>query len=120
MGLIDFFGALGFHKSLQVGEVHLPEAAVLLDPGVDGAKRFRIELVDAVAAFAVLVHQMGAAEKTQVLGNGRAGDGESLSDFSRGLAASAKQIEDSAASGIGKCLKGSFGGICNRTVTHNA
>jgi hypothetical protein len=72
----------------------------------------------------MLLHQVSAAQQAQMFGDGRAGDGKSLGDFSRGLAASAQKIEDGAACGIGKSLEGGFhrsqGGICNRTVTHNA
>ena len=83
--------------------------AVLLDPGVDRAKRFGIELVDTVAAFAVLADQMRAAEQAQVLGNGRTGDWKSLGDLSGGLAAAAEQVEDGAAGGIGEGLEGGLG-----------
>jgi hypothetical protein len=35
-------GVLGFDEGFQVVETGGPEGAVLLDPGVDGAKRFGI------------------------------------------------------------------------------
>ena len=53
---------LGFHKCFQVVQACGPEDAVLLDPRVDGAERFGIELVDAVAPFAMLADQMSAAQ----------------------------------------------------------
>src|SRR6266567_2024725 len=37
-------GVLFFHKSFQVGQTGAPEAAILLDPGVDGAERFGVQL----------------------------------------------------------------------------
>jgi len=51
MGLPGFFGVLGFDECFEIGEVHLPEAAVLVEPCVHGAERFGVELVNAVAAF---------------------------------------------------------------------
>jgi hypothetical protein len=96
----------------------------LLDPGVDGAERFGIQLINTVAAFAVFADQVGTAQEAEVLGDGGSGDGEGLGDLSGGLAAAAEEIEDGAAGGIGESLEGSFGslgaGICNRTVPNNA
>ncbi|MGC2020649.1 MAG: hypothetical protein WA654_06270, partial [Candidatus Sulfotelmatobacter sp.] len=80
--LPGFFGMFGFHELFEAGQIRAPEAAVLIEPGVDGAERFRIELVDTVAAFAVLLHEMGAAEEAEVFGDGGAGNGKGASDFS--------------------------------------
>ena len=55
-----------------------------------------------------------------MLRDGGTGNGESSGDFSGGLAAPAQEIEDGAAGGVGEGLEGGFGGICNRSVTHNA
>jgi hypothetical protein len=104
----------------QAGQTDAPETAVLVEPVVYGAEGFGIELVDAVAAFAVLVHEVGAAQQAKVLGDRGAGNGEGSGDFSGGLAAPAQEIEDGAAGGVGEGLEGGFGGICNRSVTHNA
>jgi hypothetical protein len=52
---------------LRGGKVHAPEVAVLVEPGVDSAQRLGIELVNAVAAFAVFVHEMRAAEEAEML-----------------------------------------------------
>jgi hypothetical protein len=68
-GSLRFPGVLGFDKGLQVGQAGAPEAAVLLNPGVDGAERFGIELINAVAAFAMFADQVSAAQKAQVLGD---------------------------------------------------
>jgi hypothetical protein len=120
---------LGFNKTFQAGEACAPEDTVLLDPGIDGAQRLRIQPVDTVAAFAVLADQVGAAQEAKVLGNGWTGDGKGLRDLSGGLSAAAEKIENSAAGRIGESLKSGFGvlpclglpgGICNRAVTHNA
>ena len=92
----------------------------MVEPGIDGAKRFGIELVNAVAAFPVLPHQVGTAQQAQMLGNGGTGNGESLGDFPGRLAAAAQKIENGAAGWIGERLECCLGRICNRTVTHNA
>jgi hypothetical protein len=96
----------------------------LLDPGVDGAKWLRVELVNAVAAFAVFTYQVGSAKKAKMLRDRRARDREDFGNLSCGLAAAAQQIQDGAARGIGESLEGGLGvsgrRICNRTVTHNA
>jgi hypothetical protein len=63
---------------------------------------------------------VGAAQEAQVFGNGGTGKGKGLGDFSGGLAASAQEVEDGAAGGVGERLECRLGGICNRTVTHNA
>src|SRR5208283_4130257 len=115
---------LGFDKGFQVVETGAPENAVLLDPRVDGAKRFRVELVYAMAAFAVLTDEVGATQQAQVLRDRGAGHGEGAGDLSGRLAAAAEQVEDGSAGGIGQGLESGLGGfgrrICNRTVTHNA
>ena len=60
--LLGFFGVLGFDKCFQIAQVYFPESAVLIEPGVYGAQRLGIKLIDAVAAFAMLPHQVGAAQ----------------------------------------------------------
>jgi hypothetical protein len=120
MRLPGFFGVFGFDKCFQIGQIHLPEIAILIEPGIDGAERLGIELVDAVAALAVFADKVGATQKAEVFGDGGAGDREGSSDGSGGLAAATEKIEDGAAGGIGKGLEGGFWGICNRTVPHNA
>jgi hypothetical protein len=92
----------------------------LIEPGIHSTKWLGIELIDAVATFAVFANQVRAAKEAKVLGNRRTRDGESPSDFTRRLAAAAEQIEDSAAGGVGECLESGFGRICNRTVSHDA
>jgi len=111
---------LGFDECLQVVEAGGPEDAVLLNPGIDGAERFGIEVVDAMTSFAVLADQVRAPQKAEMLRNGRTRHREGAGDLSCGLAAAAKQIEDGTAGGIGKGLKSGFrGGTGNRSVTHN-
>jgi hypothetical protein len=91
---------LGFHERFQAVEICCPKDAVLLDPGVDGAERLRVEFVDPIAAFAVFADKMGAAEKAQVLGDGGTGYGKGFRNLPGGLAAAAKEIQDRAAGGI--------------------
>jgi hypothetical protein len=87
--LSGFFGVFGFDEGFQVREVEFPEAAVLVDPGIDGAERLGIKPVDAMAAFAVLAHQVCAAKQPEVLRDCWTRNWEGLGNFSRGLAASA-------------------------------
>ncbi|MGA8273747.1 MAG: hypothetical protein WB919_19450 [Candidatus Sulfotelmatobacter sp.] len=107
--LIGFLGVFGFDEGLQAIEIQFPEVAVLIEPGVDGAERLGIELVDAVASLAMLTNEMGAAKQAQMLGDGGAGDGKGSGNFSGGLAAPPQEIKDRATSGIGKGLESGFG-----------
>src|ERR1700692_918367 len=102
--LPGLFGVFGFDKSLQVGEAYFPEIAVLIEPGVDGAERVGIELVDTMAAFAMLVHEMGAAQQAEMLGDCGPGNGKGSGNFTGGLAAAAEQIEHCPPRGIGESL----------------
>ncbi len=105
-----FPGVLGFDKGFQVRQTGAPEAAVLVDPGINGAQGFGIELVDAVPALALLADQMRAAQQAQVLGDSGTGDRKGAGDLPGGLAATAEKIEDGAANGIGEGLEGGLGG----------
>jgi len=117
-------GVFGFHEGLQVVQARGPELTVLLDPGVDGAERLRIELIHTMAAFPVLANQVSTPQQTQVLRDGWAGNRESAGNLSRRLRAAAQEIENGATGRIGQGLEGgltvSCRRICNRTVTHNA
>ena len=113
MAVTGFFGVFGFYKGFETRQVSAPEAAVVVEPFIYGAERLGIELVDAVAAFAVLVNQVRATKKAQVFGDGGTGDGKGSGDFSGGLAAAAEKVEDGAAGGIGQGLEGRFRRICN-------
>jgi len=110
----------GFHKRFQAGQVCAPEAAVLLDPGIDGTKRFGIQLVNAVTSFTMFANKVRAAQQPKMLGNRGTGNRKRSCDLARRLAASAEQVENRAARGIGEGLKRSLCQICNRTVPHNA
>src|SRR5205809_47215 len=111
-----FAGVLGFDKILQVRQAGAPEGAVLLNPVVDSPEGFRIEFVDAVAALAMFSNEMGAAEKAQVFGDGRAGDREGSGDLSGWLATATEKVENGSAGGVGKGVEGGFlrlrDGIC--------
>src|SRR3982074_3505305 len=84
----------GFHKSFQAGQVCAPEAAVLLDPGIDGTKRFGIQLVNAVTSFTMLANQVRAAKQPKMLGNRGTGNRKRSCDLARRLAASAKPVQN--------------------------
>ena len=120
MALIGFSGALCFDKRLQVRQIHFPEVAVLMEPGIYGAKRPGIELIDAVPAFAVLTNQVSAAKQAQVLRNGGAGDRKCSGYLSCRLAAASQKIKDGAPGGIGEGLKSYVWRIFKRLASHNA
>jgi hypothetical protein len=113
----------GFDESFQVVEVRHPEDAVLLNPRIDGAKWFRIELVNAMTPFPVLANQMRPPQQTQMFRNRWARDGKGAGNLSGGLAAAAQKIEHRSPRGVGQRLECGFGIsgglICNQTVTHN-
>jgi len=87
MSLFGFLRVFGLDKTFEIGEAHLPEVSILIEPGINGAERFGIEMVDAMPALAVFVNQMSAAQQAQVFGDGRPGNGKGLGNFSGGLAA---------------------------------
>jgi hypothetical protein len=76
VALAGFSGVFGFYKGFKTVQVCAPEAAILVEPVIHGSERFGIELVDAVAAFAVLVNQVGPTKKPQVFGDGGTGNGK--------------------------------------------
>jgi len=47
-----------------------PEAAIVLEPGIDRLQWLGIEIVEAIASFAAFFHQVGAAKQAQVLRDG--------------------------------------------------
>ena len=102
-------GVLGFNEGFQVVQARGPEDRGIARSRIDGAQRFGIELVDAVAALAMFADQMGPAQQSQVLGDGRARDREGFGDLAGGLAAAAEEIEDGAAGRIGESLESGFG-----------
>src|SRR5215469_9217237 len=116
-------GMLGFHKFLQLVQARCPENPVLLDPRVDGAEWLRVELVNAIAPFAMLTDEVSAAQETQMLGDGRTRHREGVGDLSGRLTALAEKVENGPPGRIGESLKGGFLDpgvlIRNRTVTHN-
>src|ERR1700722_20018792 len=73
---------LGFDERFQVVEAGLPEDPVLLDPGIDGAQRFGIQLVNTIAAFTMFPDEMRPAQEAQMFGDGGTRDRESIGDLS--------------------------------------
>src|SRR2546426_6572306 len=122
------FGVLGFDKGLQAGQVRAPEYTILLQPGIHCTQGFWIELVKAMSSLPAFPDQMRPAQQPQVLGDRRPRHRKGPRDLSRGLASLPQEIEHGPAGGIGERVEGGFrflnvlrhGGICNRTVTHNA
>ena len=107
------FRVLGLHKCLQLIEGVGPEDPVVLEPGIHGLQGLGVEFVKAVAALAMLAHQVRPPQQTKVLGDGRPRDGKGLGDLSGRLAACAEQVENGAPRGIGKRVESSFRRICN-------
>jgi hypothetical protein len=96
-----FTRVLSFDEGLQIGKAGYPEDTVLPNPGVDGAKRFGIELIHTMTPFAMLTNEVGATEQAQVFRNRRTGDGKRAGDLPRGLTSAAQEVEDCAAGRIG-------------------
>lgn len=117
-----FASVLGLDQRFQIVQAIHPKRAILLDPGIDRAQRFRIEMVDAVSAFTLLPDEVGSSQQAQMLGNRGPGDREGAGNLPGRLGAATEKIEHGATRGIGESLEGGLvrRGICNRTVTHNA
>src|ERR1700680_4965347 len=120
LALLRFFCVFCLHECFHAGQVRAPESTVVLEPGVHGSQWFGIELINAVASFAMFAHQMRPAQQSQVLRDCRTRDREGSRDVARWLASPPQQIENRASRGIGQSLKRRFCRICNRTVSHNA
>jgi hypothetical protein len=79
---------LGFDKGFQTGQARTPEAAVLVEPRVNGSQWLGIELIDAVASLAMLAYQVGATEQAKMFRDRGPRNRECSCDLSGGLAAS--------------------------------
>jgi hypothetical protein len=95
----------------QTEQVQGPEPAVLLQPPVQFAQRFRIEPVDTVAPFADFGDQLRFVQYAEVLGDGRTADVEAPRNLMDWLAAIAQAIQNGAARGVGDGVKNAA--ICN-------
>ena len=113
-------GVLVFYKSLQIGEIDLPEAAILFKPEINCLERCGIKLIETVTSATMFDHQARLAQMSKVLGNCRTRNWKGICDVPRGLFAAAEEVQDSAAGGIGERMESSCRRICNRTVPHNA
>ena len=102
---LSFAGVFGFDERFQVVETRCPEHAVLLDPGVDGAQRLWIQLINPVTPLPMFSDQVRAAKQAQVFRDGRPRDGERAGDLTGRLASPAQEIEDGAPGGIGQSLE---------------
>jgi len=107
-------------KVFKLARLARQKNAVLFQPGVNSFQRLWIQRVKAMAAFLSLLDQMRAPQQAEMLRDCRTGNRKCAGDLAGGLTPAAKQLEDGAPRGIGESLKSCFGGICNRTVTHNA
>lgn len=91
----------------------------MLQPGVDCAKRLGIQMVEAVPAFPMLVHQVCATQQTQVFRNRRPRDRKRLRDLPSRLAPFAEQVENRSPGRISESVESGLRRICNRLVPHN-
>jgi hypothetical protein len=78
----------------------------LIEPRIYGAERFRIELVQAMAPFPALFHQMSSAKNAQMLGNGRPRDGKRPGNVPCGTSARTQQVQNGAAGWVGQGAEG--------------
>ena len=76
-------------------------------------------MVEAASSFAALLDEVRAPQHSQMLGDGRARDGEGFGNAPCRLAAVAQEVKHGAARGISKRTEGGPTGICKQTVTHN-
>lgn len=77
---------LCFDKCFQAGQVRTPESAIGFQPSVYCFQWLRIQAINAVSAFATLLHQMRPAQQSQVFGDCRPRDRKSPSDTPSRLA----------------------------------
>jgi hypothetical protein len=63
-----------FYECFQAGKACTPESTVLVKPRVNRPQRLGIELIDAMASFTVLAHQVRAAQQAKMLRDRRAGN----------------------------------------------
>jgi hypothetical protein len=95
----------GFHVFFQAEQVQGPEAPVLIEPSIQVAQRFRIELIDAVAAFPNFGDQLRGVQYAKVFGNGWAAHVEASRDLIHRLPAFAQAIENGTSRGVGDGVK---------------
>jgi hypothetical protein len=110
----------GLEKGLETGELAGPEEAVVVEPVIHGTEGLGVEAVIAMSSHAMLADEAGAAEKSEMLGDGRAGDREGAGDLSGRLMAGAEEVEDGAAGRVGEGAKDDVRGICDGPVSHDA
>ena len=69
----------------------------MIQPGIDGPERLRIQLVKPAPALAAFANQPGAAQQAQVLGDSRTRNRKGLGDLPGRQAAAAQKVQDGAA-----------------------
>src|SRR5579872_1569641 len=100
--------SLSLQVTLQAVETLLPEPAVALQPAGDRLQRYRVHLIQALAAQPRVDHEPGVAQNLQVLGDGRAA-GPEISRESAGVRrpgpeavqdGPARRVRDGAVDGV--------------------
>ena len=89
-------------------DVPLPEAAELLQPGVELLKGFRFEAVETALCIHGCLHETCLAQHAQMLGDGGLRHAEPALDFTDGLLVGGQQAEDGATVGLGNDFEGRF------------
>jgi len=67
-----FFCIFRFYEGFQAGLAALPEDTILFEPRIDYFQRLRVQLVEAMPAFAPLMHEMCPPKQTQMFRDGGA------------------------------------------------
>ena len=88
---------------MQKREAVVPELLVVGDPFADRAESFGDEVVAALAAVSLFVHESGIEEYAKVLGDGRATHSEVAGDSVDRMVAVQQQIEHPTARGMADC-----------------
>ena|ERR1700759_1619614 len=92
-------------------DVNRPEAAELLQPGVEFLKWSGLEPVEAALRVHGGFDKAGVAEDAEVLGDGRLGHAEVTLDLADRLLGGGEESEDRATVGLGDDLEGVFHGL---------
>lgn len=109
-GGFGFARMLGFDERFQVVQTVNPENAVLLDPRIDRAQRFGVELINTVAPFPVLSNQVRSPQKAKMLGNRWTRNRKRAGNLPGRLRTTTEQVEHRAPGGVGEGLECSFRG----------
>src|SRR5258705_2492624 len=108
-GSLPFLAIIGlllllelFDDLVQFLEPRLPEAPVALEPLLKLAKAFRAQPVEPLLGARLHVHQPGLLQNPEMFGHLRLVEPEALAEVVRGAGASAQELDDAEAVGLGQ------------------